>query len=313
MKHPQKIIILKTFFLKKKKTKIEKAVSCNGTYSDYFNLRLKTLLALPHQSSYPFGNKSLHENINGINCENTWLLFSSFFELPLCLHFCFIYIFLHVCCPIWDLRQAVVSVVDSWRIYTSEFFEKPISRGLVRVKNAGAGGKIKAINIPIVGSLAMFRSLMRANTHLRSLLHLHSDNQPSSAIDCVNICKMFKILRVLDLRGINSQQDLKIFAVWDIWSWIFLPFPSSLCNLLNLYTLDMLSSFIDCVPVEFWTVHELMPLNSGYITLPPHPGKYCRSLENINFISALTYIPAVVLRIYWEDCPILNISEHIEI
>lgn len=94
-----------------------------------------------------------------------------------------------------------------------EFFEKPISRGLVRAKNAGAGGKIKAINIPIVGSLAMFRSLMRANTHLRSLLHLHSDNQPSAAIDCVNICKMFKILRVLDLRGINSQQDLKIFAV----------------------------------------------------------------------------------------------------
>lgn len=152
--------------------------------------------------------------------------------------------------------------------------------------------KIKAINIPIVGSLAMFRSLMRANTHLRSLLHLHSDNQPSAAIDCVNICKMFKILRVLDLRGINSQQDLKIFAVWDIWSWIFLPFPSSLCNPLNLYTLDMLSSFIDCVPVEFWTVHELMPLNSGYITLPPHPGKYCRSLENINFISALTYDPS---------------------
>ncbi|TXG67817.1 hypothetical protein EZV62_009092 [Acer yangbiense] len=63
--------------------------------------------------------------------------------------------------------------------------------------------------------------------------------------------------------------------------------PSSLCNLLNLYTLDMPSSHISEAPFDIWKMHKLRHLNFASIKLPAPPGIYCYSLENLNFISAL--------------------------
>ncbi|TXG67823.1 hypothetical protein EZV62_009098 [Acer yangbiense] len=63
--------------------------------------------------------------------------------------------------------------------------------------------------------------------------------------------------------------------------------PSSLCNLLNLYTLDMPSSHISEAPSDIWKMHKLGHLNFASIKLAAHPAKYCNSLENLNFISAL--------------------------
>ena len=46
-------------------------------------------------------------------------------------------------------------------------------------------------------------------------------------------------------------------------------------------------SYIDHTADEFWKMNKLRHLNFGSLTLPAHPGKYCGSLENLNFISAL--------------------------
>lgn len=132
-----------------------------------------------------------------------------------------------------------------------------------------------------------------ANPYVLSLLNLTSQDHHLAALDCEKICKNFKLLRVLALDSLVLTQcpvgiehltflrylKLKIPNLKSI--------PSSLCNLLNLYTLEMPLSYIDHTPEGIWKMHKLRHLNFGYIKLPPHPGKYCNALENLNFISAL--------------------------
>ncbi|KDO39924.1 hypothetical protein CISIN_1g048216mg [Citrus sinensis] len=113
------------------------------------------------------------------------------------------------------------------------------------------------------------------DSFLHSLLYLTSGSQYLDPTYCEKICKMFKFLRVLNLGSLLNIPSLKSL-------------PSSLLSsLLNLYTLDMPFSYIDHTADEFWKVSKLRYLNFGAITLPAHPGKYCNSLENLNFISAL--------------------------
>ncbi|GAY66356.1 hypothetical protein CUMW_248110 [Citrus unshiu] len=105
---------------------------------------------------------------------------------------------------------------------------------------------------------------------------------------------MLKFLRGLDLgslvlihypSGIENLFLLRYLKL-NIPSLKSLPSPL-LSNLLNLYTLDMPFSYIDHTADEFWKMNNLRHLNFGSITLPAHPGKYCGSLENLNFFSAL--------------------------
>ncbi|KAK9209153.1 hypothetical protein WN944_001517 [Citrus x changshan-huyou] len=132
------------------------------------------------------------------------------------------------------------------------------------------------------------------DSHLHSLLYFTSESDHLDPIDWQKICEMFKLLRVLDLgslvliqypSGIENLFLLRYLKL-NIPSLKSLP-PSLLSNLPNLYTLDMPFSYIDHTADEFWKMNKLRHLNFGSITLPAHPGKYCGSLENLNFISAL--------------------------
>ncbi|XP_044472656.1 probable disease resistance protein RF9 [Mangifera indica] len=49
----------------------------------------------------------------------------------------------------------------------------------------------------------------------------------------------------------------------------------------------MPNSSIDDTADDIWKMHKLRHLNFKVIQLPAHPGKYCNSLENLNFISTL--------------------------
>ena len=49
----------------------------------------------------------------------------------------------------------------------------------------------------------------------------------------------------------------------------------------------MPSSYIHHTPDGIWKMYKLRHLNFGSVTLPAHPGKFCSSLENLNFISVL--------------------------
>ncbi|KAH9669662.1 hypothetical protein KPL70_021879 [Citrus sinensis] len=55
----------------------------------------------------------------------------------------------------------------------------------------------------------------------------------------------------------------------------------------TLHTLDMPASYIHHTPDGIWKMYKLRHLNFGSVTLPAHPGKFCSSLENLNFISVL--------------------------
>lgn len=132
------------------------------------------------------------------------------------------------------------------------------------------------------------------DTYLRSFLHLTLEREYLFSLEyCNAICKWFKFLRLLDLgtivleeypAGINLLLLLKYLK-------LNIPYlkhlPASLCNLLNLYTIDMPSSYVRCTPDSIGKMHELRHLNFRTITLPAHPGKFCTSLENLNFISVL--------------------------
>ncbi|XP_024955751.2 probable disease resistance protein At1g58390 isoform X1 [Citrus sinensis] len=132
------------------------------------------------------------------------------------------------------------------------------------------------------------------DSHMHSLLYFTSKSDHLDPIDWGIICLMLEFLRVLDLgslvliqypSGIENLFLLRYLKL-NIPSLKILP-SSLLSNLLNLYTLDMPFSYIDHTADEFWKMNKLRHLNFGSITLPAHPGKYCGSLENLNFISAL--------------------------
>ncbi|KAK9212211.1 hypothetical protein WN943_001593 [Citrus x changshan-huyou] len=71
------------------------------------------------------------------------------------------------------------------------------------------------------------------------------------------------------------------------------PFPQkpgfiTIKKSLNLYTIAMLFSYINHTADEFWKMNKLRHLKFGSIILPEHLRKYCGSLENLNFITAMS-------------------------
>ncbi|GAY66355.1 hypothetical protein CUMW_248100, partial [Citrus unshiu] len=132
------------------------------------------------------------------------------------------------------------------------------------------------------------------DSFLHSLLYLTSGSQYLDPNYCEKICKMFKFLRVLDLgslvliRYLSGIQNLFLLRYLKLNIPSFKTLASSLfSSLLNLYTVEMPFSCKDHTTDEFWKMSKLRYLNFGSIILPAHPGKYCGSLENLNFISAL--------------------------
>ncbi|KAK9209160.1 hypothetical protein WN944_001524 [Citrus x changshan-huyou] len=155
-----------------------------------------------------------------------------------------------------------------------------------------SGKKAKRLNA--VEREGDFACLDDYNSQLHSFLCFSPETRHFDPIDWEKFCGMFKLLRVLDLgslvliqypSGIENLFLLRYLKL-NIPSLKSLP-SSLLSNLLNLYTLDMPFSYIDHTADEFWKMNNLRHLNFGSITLPAHPGKYCGSLENLNFISAL--------------------------
>ncbi|KDO62573.1 hypothetical protein CISIN_1g039772mg [Citrus sinensis] len=152
--------------------------------------------------------------------------------------------------------------------------------------------KVKRLNA--VKRQEDFAYLDYYDSQLHSLLCCSPESRHFDPMDWEKICGMFKLLRVLDLgslvliqypSGIENLFLLRYLKL-NIPSLKSLP-SSLLSNLLNLYTLDMPFSYIEHTADEFWKMNKLRHLNFGSITLPAHPGKYCGSLENLNFISAL--------------------------
>ncbi|KAK9180487.1 hypothetical protein WN943_029696 [Citrus x changshan-huyou] len=132
------------------------------------------------------------------------------------------------------------------------------------------------------------------DSHMYSLLYFTSKSDHLDPIDWEKICVMLKFLRVLDLGSLvliqypSGIENLFLLRYLKLNSPYLKILPSSLLsNLLNLYSLVMPFSYIDHIADEFWKMNKLRHLNFGSITLPAHPGKYCGSLENLNFISAL--------------------------
>ncbi|TXG67821.1 hypothetical protein EZV62_009096 [Acer yangbiense] len=140
---------------------------------------------------------------------------------------------------------------------------------------------------------AEFLSSEYSAQNLRSLLWLASEVRNLSTMDCNHVFGNSKLLKVLDLGALVFHQYPLGIENFVLLRYLKLnipsltSIPSSLCNLLNLYTLDMPSSHISETPFDIWKMHKLRHLNFASIKLPAHPGKYCNSLENLNFISAL--------------------------
>ncbi|GAY55827.1 hypothetical protein CUMW_167070 [Citrus unshiu] len=221
-------------------------------------------------------------------------------------------------------------IPDNSEATAGKYVEQLINRGFVDARKRRAGGTINTCSVrgrcrPVLLAVAFkaefiffsfmdpegksrknvkpinvfekqsnFACLDDYDSHMHSLLYFTSKRDHLDPIDWEKICRMFKLLRVLDLgslvliqypSGIENLFLLRYLKL-NIPSLKILP-SSLLSNLLNLYTLDMLFSYIDHTTDEFWKMNKLRHLNFGSITLPAHPGKYCGSLENLNFISAL--------------------------
>ena len=132
------------------------------------------------------------------------------------------------------------------------------------------------------------------DSHLHSLLYFTSESDHFDPIDWQKICEMYKLLRVLDLGSLvlnqypSNIENLSLLRYLKLNIPSLKSLPSSFFNYLSkMYTLNMLFSDIDNTADEFWKMNKLRHLNFGSIILPARPGKYCGSLENVNFISAL--------------------------
>ncbi|KAI9187389.1 hypothetical protein LWI28_027546 [Acer negundo] len=129
--------------------------------------------------------------------------------------------------------------------------------------------------------------------NLHSFLWLISEFRYYTPMDCNHVFENSKLLKILDLGALVLHQYPSKIENFVLLRYLKLDIPSltsipsSLCNLMNLYTLDMPSSHISEAPSDIWKMQKLRHLNFASIKLPAHPGKYCNSLENLNFISAL--------------------------
>ncbi|KAH9685236.1 Disease resistance protein RPM1 [Citrus sinensis] len=207
------------------------------------------------------------------------------------------------------------------------YLKELIHRGFIQVSKRSAGGTIKACYVPsfVYSSLAVvaektgfvwmpemeeeslanvkrcfifedlieFVSVEHSDMDLQSFLNHSSESDHLALIDCENFFKRFKHLRVLNMGsavldqyppGLENLFYLKYLKL-NIPS--LQCFPSLLCTLLNLETLEMPSSYIDQSPEDIWMMQKLMHLNFGSITLPAPPKNYSSSLKNLIFISAL--------------------------
>ncbi|KAH9802488.1 NB-ARC domain-containing protein [Citrus sinensis] len=225
-------------------------------------------------------------------------------SLPFCLKLCFLYLSVfpaHLEISNRQLYQLWIAegfIPDNSEATAENYLEQLIKGGFVEAKKRKAGGTINTCSIPgcwrpvllLVPPEVEFifsPSIDRGSGKNAKRRHI-------DPIDWEKIYGMFKLLRVLDLgslvliqypSGIENLFLLRYLKL-NIPSLKSLP-SSLLSNLLNLYTLDMPFSYIDHTTSKFWKMNKLRHLNFGSITLPVHPGKYCGSLENLNFISPL--------------------------
>ncbi|KAH9685186.1 Disease resistance RPP8-like protein 3 [Citrus sinensis] len=229
---------------------------------------------------------------------------------------------------LYQLWMAEGFVAHNSEANAEEYLKELISRGLIKVGKRSAGGKIKTCSVPssvwarlvvlaakmkfvmvldlglveelrtikrfaVPKNLTKFVSLEHIDTYLHSLQNFALESDHSALLDCENICKKFKLLRVLNMGSLVLDQfpsgieNLFLLRCLKLDVPSLKSLPSSLCNLLNLQTLDMPSSYIDHTPEDIWNMHKLMHLNFGCITLPAPPENYCSSLKNLIFISAL--------------------------
>ncbi|KAH9802501.1 NB-ARC domain containing protein expressed [Citrus sinensis] len=257
------------------------------------------------------GSISLEENIDEVLTMSLGLQCVIYCMLPFCLKPCFLYFSVfpaHLEISTRQLYQLWIAegfISDNNEATAEKYLEQLINRGFVEANKRRAGGTINTCSIPgksqknvkrfyALEQQSDFAYLDDYDSHLHSLLYFTSESRHIDPIDWEKICEMFKLLRVLDLgslvliqypSGIENLFLLRYLKL-NIPSLKSLP-PSLLSNLPNLYTLDMPFSYIDHTADEFWKMNKLKHLNFGSITLPAHPGKYCGSLENLNFISAL--------------------------
>ncbi|KAL5735965.1 hypothetical protein ACOSQ2_030753 [Xanthoceras sorbifolium] len=138
-----------------------------------------------------------------------------------------------------------------------------------------------------------FGSSKYSTQNLHSFFCHASADENLATMGCNHVFDNSKLLKVLDLGTLVVNQypvaieNLVLLRYLKLNIPSLTSIPSSLCNLLNLYTLDMPFSRVGEAPFGIWKMHKLRHLNFAFIKLPAHPGKYCNSLENLNFISAL--------------------------
>ncbi|KAH9802540.1 NB-ARC domain-containing protein [Citrus sinensis] len=245
------------------------------------------------------GSISLEENIGKAVGIPLVLRHFKYCRLPFCLKLCFLYLSVfaaHLEISTRQLYQLWIAegfIPNNSEATAESYLEQLIKEGFVEAKKRKAGGTINTCSIP-----GHWRPvLLTVHYMVEFIFSPFMDPKESRHFDPMDwekICGMFKLLRVLDLgslvliqypSGIENLFLLRYLKL-NIPSLKSLP-SSLLSNLLNLYTLDMPFSYIEHTADEFWKMNKLRHLNFGSITLPAHPGKYCGSLENLNFISAL--------------------------
>ena len=108
----------------------------------------------------------------------------------------------------------------------------------------------------------------------------------------MEISKKFKLLKVLNSGSLLDKyplgiENLLLLRYLNLNIPCLKSLPSSFCTLLDLYTLDMPSSYIDQTLEDIWKIHKLMHLNFNCITLPAPPKNYSTSPKNLIILSAL--------------------------
>ncbi|KDO41145.1 hypothetical protein CISIN_1g047903mg [Citrus sinensis] len=238
------------------------------------------------------------------------LWYFKYCRLPFCLKLCFLYLSVfpaHLEISTRQLYQLWIAegfIPDNSEATAEKDLELLINRGFVDTRKRGAGGTINTCSVhgrcrPVLLSVAFEakfvffpfgdpkgksrKNVKRINVFEKQSDFAHLDDYDSHMHSLV--LDLGSLVLIHYLSGIENLFLLRYLKL-NIPSLKSLPSPL-LSNLLNLYTLDMPFSYIDHTADEFWKMNNLRHLNFGSITLPAHPRKYCRSLENLNFISAL--------------------------
>ncbi|XP_044473257.1 probable disease resistance protein At1g58390 [Mangifera indica] len=220
-------------------------------------------------------------------------------------------------CRGWPLDILCISGFDifTWHLYqlwiaegfihhnseatAEEYLKELIATGFVQVEKRTSGGRIKTYNINGYTRDILFSIMVEKHICTFKVLCPISlftllpwlEKQQSGPDN--HVSENFK-LRLLDLGALVLQQHPTGIETSFLLRYLKLNIPSltrvlsELCNnLLNLYTLDMPNGSTDDTTHDIWKMHKLRRLNFKLIKLPAHPGKYCNSLENLNFISTL--------------------------